>query len=111
MNLGKKIKDKFKKISVLFKKNKKDFDINNISYSENNKDYYENFLQNLQDDENKINKKRKSKIKKGKNEKSNISNNIKFKTLLRQSIMKSKESKNINPINEKRKEILKFIQD
>ena len=40
-----------------------------------------------------------------------ILNNIKFKTLLRQSIMKSKESKNINPINEKRKEILKFIQD
>ena len=35
-----------------------------------------------------------------------ILNNIKFKTLLRQSIMKSKESKNINPINEKRKEIL-----
>ena len=40
-----------------------------------------------------------------------ILDNIKFKTLLRQSIMKSKESKNINPINEKRKEILKFIQD
>ena len=94
MNLGEQIKDKFKKLSVLFKKNKKDFDINNISYSENNNDYYENFLQNLQDDENKINKKRKSKIKKGKNEKSNISNNIKFKTLLRQSIMKSKENHN-----------------
>ena len=61
MNLGEQIKDKFKKLSVLFKKNKKDFDINNISYSENNNDYYENFLQNLQDDENKINKKRKSK--------------------------------------------------
>ena len=95
MNLGEQIKDKFKKLSVLFKKNKKDFDINNISYSENNNDYYENFLQNLQDDENKINKKRKSKIKKGKNEKSNISNNIKFKTLLRQSIMKSKENLNV----------------
>ena len=94
MNLGEQIKDKFKKLSVLFKKNKKDFDINNISYSENNNDYYENFLQNLQDDENKINKKRKSAIKKGKNEKSNISNNIKFKTLLRQSIMKSKENHN-----------------
>jgi hypothetical protein len=58
MNLGEQIKDKFKKLSILFKKNKKDFDINNISFSENNNDYYENFLQNLQDDENKINKKR-----------------------------------------------------
>ena len=61
MNLGEQIKDKFKKLSVLFKKNKKDFDINNISYSENNNDYYEKFIKNLQDDENKINKKRKSK--------------------------------------------------
>ena len=108
MNLGEQIKDKFKKLSVLFKKNKKDFDINNISYSENNNDYYENFLQNLQDDEKKINKKRKSKIKKGKNEKSNISNNIKFKTLLRQSIMKSKETKDIIPVYEKGKENFKM---
>ena len=61
MNLGEKIKDKIKN-TVLFKKNKKDYDIsNNTLHSENNNDYYENYFHNLQDDENKINKKRKSK--------------------------------------------------
>ena len=105
MNLGEKIKDKIKN-TVLFKKNKKDYDIsNNTLHSENNNDYYENYFHNLQDDENKINKKRKSK-KKVKMKRQIILDNIKFKILLRQSIMKSKESKNINPINEKRKEIL-----
>ncbi len=109
MNLGEKIKDQIKKFTVVFKKVKKyDEDItNNISYSENNNEYYENFLQNLQDDENKNNKKKNSKKKKDKNDKTNISNNINFKTLLRQSLMKPKETNNYN-LTPKIKENLKI---
>ena len=109
MNLGEKIKDKIKKFTNVFKKVKKyDEDkTNNISFSENNNEYYENFLQNLQDDENKNNKKKLSKKKKGKNDKTNISNNINFKTSLRHSLMKPKETNNCN-LTPKIKENLKI---